>query len=246
MIELSGVGFTYRRRAPEVLCDLNLVLEPGRTVLLGPNGAGKSTILGLCAGVLVPVRGSVSIAGVLTGAGQRRRHRRGVAGWMPQDVRAYPGLSAREQVAYAGWLGGMSRRDAWQQASRALARVGLGEKEQVQSAHLSGGQLRRVGLAEAIVAEPQVLLLDEPTVGLDPAQRSTFREVLLGLDIADTIVVSTHQVDDLDELFDRVVVVDQGAPLFHGGTEQFLALSDAASARRAEAAYGRVLTGAAT
>ena len=151
-------------------------------------------------------------------------------------------LRAREQVAYAGWLRGMSRSAAWSGAGQALDRVGLETRADVRTSELSGGQLRRLGLAEALVADPRVLLLDEPTAGLDPEQRARFREALLDLEPSCTVVVSTHQVDDLQGLFDRVVVLVAGRIAYDGPVTAFLRTSSEASeVLRAEEAYRRIL-----
>ena len=144
---------------------------------------------------------------------------------MPQQVRAIPGLTSREQVAYAGWLKGMSRSAAWTEAPAALERVDLTGEADRLTAQLSGGQQRRVGLAQLLVHRADLLLLDEPTAGLDPGQRARFRETLRRTAQDVPVVVSTHRVDDLTDLFDTVVVMDHGRIPFQGSTEAFMALA---------------------
>lgn len=245
MIQFEGVTYRYTRRAAPALKDLSWALESPRTVLLGPNGAGKSTLLALGANVLSPQRGTVSVSSVGRSSRRLGRELRQAVGWMPQHVPAVKGLTAREQCAYAGWLKGMSKSDAWAEAKTALDWVGLLELEEKRATHLSGGQLRRLGLASVLVSRPQHLLLDEPTVGLDPAQRSRFRGLLQDLESVRecTILVSTHLVDDIGELFDQVAVMDEGEIRFTGSTIQFLALGadgegDPSSAERA---YGAIV-----
>lgn len=226
-LHYDDISFTYRRGRPPVIEGLSWSPRPGRTVLLGPNGAGKSTLLALGARALLPTVGSVRVGDV---------------GWMPQRVAAVAGLRVREQVAYAGWLHGMPRREALAGADVALDRVGLADRAGARVSELSGGQLRRVGLAEALVVDPDVLLLDEPTSGLDPQQRARFRSVLQGLPSGRSVVVSTHQVDDLGDLFEHVVVLLDGRIAFDGSLEEFLAPADGQSeTRRAEEAYRLVL-----
>ncbi|GAB3165375.1 ABC transporter ATP-binding protein [Myceligenerans halotolerans] len=224
----------------------------GRTVLLGANGAGKSTVLGIGSGALTPRSGSATVLDTAYAESRRapvRKARRALltaVGWMPQDVRAMSGLTAREQVAYAGWLKGLPKKAAWETAATALDDVGLADRHDAKASTLSGGQLRRVGLAEVLVFDPRVLLLDEPTVGLDPAQRARFREVITGLEGTRPVVVSTHQVDDLDELFDHVVVIHRGSIAFEGTVDAFLDHGEGRDlTRRAESAY-RTLTSGAT
>ncbi len=216
-----------------------------RVVLLGPNGAGKSTLLSLAADVLTPDRGHRAL-GDLDPArrADRAGYRRAVA-FMGQSSQATPGLQVREQVAYAGWLKGMSRRDAWDAAARALRDVGLAGVAEDRASRLSGGQLRRVHIASALVHDASVLLLDEPTTGLDPAARAAFRATLRALDDR-SIVISTHQVDDLDDLYDDVVVLADGQIRFTGSVHEFAALGPRDTAhgvRRMEAAYAAAVGG---
>lgn len=238
----DGVTFGYRRRRP-VLSDFSLELGPGVTVLLGPNGAGKSTVLSLAAGVLIPWSGSVSIRGSISDRRRDRSRYRRQVGWMSQQIHAMPGFTAREQVAYAGWLKGLSRAEAWERANGTLERVGLTQSVTTAAAHLSGGQLRRVGVAQALVAGPDLLVMDEPTAGLDPAQRSAFRRLLRGLADQVDVLISTHQTDDLEEAADTVVVLSGGAIRWSGSSGAFLVLAEGPepASRRAEAAYAHVL-----
>lgn len=162
---------------------------------------------------------------------------------MPQHTRPVPGLTAREQVAYAGWLKGMSRQDAWQRAATVLARVGLHRLEDTTAATLSGGQLRRVGIAQALIHAASILLLDEPTAGLDPAQRAQFREIIGNLPSTTPVLVSTHQVDDLNEIFETVVVMEEGMVRFIGTVAEFVAHAHPGSERAAESAYASLVYG---
>jgi len=243
-ISFRGITFRYWRSASPVLDEFSWDVPMGRTVLLGPNGAGKTTLLSIGADLLRPKRGQV----LLGNLNPRRRTQRGqyrrAVGWMPQQIRAVPGLTAREQVAYAGWLKGLSRSGAWESAAQALDRVGLRNLMDRKASELSGGQLRRVGLAQVLVHSPSVMLLDEPSVGLDPAQRARFREILYELPPDVPVVVSTHQVDDLSELFNTVVVLESGKLRFTGTVEDFMSLATSnLDGRNAEIAYSKVING---
>jgi ABC-2 type transport system ATP-binding protein len=229
-----------------VIHELSWEVPHGRkVVLLGPNGAGKSTLLSLAADVLTPTAGARRWGGLDPARrGDRAGYRRAIA-FMGQASRATPGLRVREQVAYAGWLKGMSRRDAWDSAYRALAEVGLADLGRESAARLSGGQLRRAHIAAALVHDAAVLLLDEPATGLDPAARASFRDTLRHLH-GRSIVVSTHQIDDLDDLYDDVVVLVGGRIAFTGTVGAFVALAPPAVAdgvRRFEAAYSAAVGG---
>lgn len=228
-LEVDGVDFRYGSRHP-VLEAVSWV--PGqRTALLGPNGAGKSTLFGVACGALHPRRGTVRIGG--------RPVRRGQVAWMPQAIQALPSLRCREQVALAGWMQGLSRTAAWQAASSALDAVDLTGKANERATSLSGGQLRRLGVAEVLVGSPSVVLLDEPTVGLDPIQRDQVRRLIAGLGDRCQIVVATHLVEDLAMAFDRVTVLAEGQIRFDGTVDAFLDLAPngGSSADRATAAY---------
>jgi ABC-2 type transport system ATP-binding protein len=248
-LDFRDLAFAYPRSSifggagPRIFEAFNWSAPTGATVILGPNGAGKTTLLSLGATVLRPTAGTVRLDGRET---TRREHvvaiRRAV-GWMPQHFRAIPGLTAREQVAYAGWLKGMPRDEAWRQAADALAKVALSDEGDRRTAELSGGQQRRVGLAQLLVHRAQLLLLDEPTAGLDPGQRSRFRDTVRALASSTPVVVSTHQVDDLTDLFDTVVVLDHGQIRFQGDVAAFMALAPSGSSYPAEAAYATLVEG---
>ncbi|MFD3513630.1 ATP-binding cassette domain-containing protein [Streptomyces sp. NPDC058657] len=230
-------------RTTTVLNELDLTIEHRSTVLLGPNGAGKSTLLSIAASCLQPTSGTVSWRGLTPSRGGARTAYRKAVGWLPQEVKPMPGLTVRENVAYVGWLKGLSRRDAWDSSKPALARVRLESLAHRKSHQLSGGQLRRMGIAGTLVHRSEVLLLDEPTAGLDPSQRQAFREIITDLASDVHVVVSTHQTEDLDSLYDRVVVLDQGRVRFQGDIHDFLALADpeVAGGRRAEGAYSKLI-----
>jgi ABC-2 type transport system ATP-binding protein len=218
-LRLETVTFGYRRNRSVLH---HLTWEPGRrAALLGPNGAGKSTLFAVSSGACRPTSGRVLVDGRSAAAG--------AVGWMAQDVTAVPGLRCREQVALAGWLHGMGRSAAWSAAGDALDAVGLAGRAGERSVALSGGQRRALGLAEVLVASPKTLLLDEPTVGLDPLQRQHVRQLIDRLGERCQVVVSTHLVDDLDVDFDTVTVLADGAIHFHGTVDVFLALGTGAT-----------------
>ncbi|MBA2949278.1 ABC transporter ATP-binding protein [Streptomyces himalayensis] len=239
-LELAACTYTYSRRKPPVLRDFDYRLPEGLTVLLGPNGAGKSTVLKLAASVHRPGTGTVTLDGVPSHAKSYRQH----VAWMPQDITPMPSLTAREYVAYIGWLKGMKRDVAWEQAQRALARVELSELSDTRTSQLSGGQLRRIGVAGALVHNARVLLLDEPTAGMDPRQRRVFRDILRTLAGDVQVLMSTHDVADLAEEADHVTVLYEGQILHTGSTDTFLAHTPAGTApgRAAESAYTELLT----
>ncbi|WP_455351392.1 ATP-binding cassette domain-containing protein [Streptomyces sp. SYSU K217416] len=244
-LHFSGVTFRYNRKAP-VLTGLDLAIDNPATVLLGPNGAGKSTLMALAASHLSPSGGRISWRRKTPSTRRAKAAYRRAVAWLPQDVVAIPGLTVREQVAYAGWLKGMSRTSAWEASADALARVNLTELADRRSHQLSGGQTRRMGLAGALAHSSELILMDEPTAGLDPTQRRVFRSLLENLTADVHVVVSTHQTEDLADSYAHVVVLDRGTVRFQGSTADFHAQagSQAGGPReRAEAAYARLVHG---
>lgn len=208
VVELLECDLGYGRST--VYSGVSLTFRAGRTALLGPNGAGKSTLLAALAGALKPTSGRIELVGGSTPWGSSRRRYLSAVAWVPQATRPYPGLQVREQVALAGWLKGLPRVEAWESAMSALRTVGLSDLAGRPSTALSGGQLRRVGIASALVHDATLLLLDEPTVGLDPLQRDQFMETLQSLPDSLSVVCSTHLLGEVTGIYDELIVVDRG------------------------------------
>ncbi|BEL05400.1 ABC transporter ATP-binding protein [Actinoplanes sichuanensis] len=201
---------------------LDLRLQTGVHGLLGPNGAGKTTLMRALATVLKPAGGQLTLLGEpVTGRADLRRVRRGL-GYLPQEFGFYPRFTVREFVEYMAWLKEMPKAAVPAAAQRAIERVGLTAKADAKMKTLSGGMVRRAGIAQAIVNDPQVLLLDEPTVGLDPEQRLDFRELLQDIGVDSCVLVSTHLVEDVVAACTDVVLVNEGRLVFQGSPEQLM------------------------
>ncbi|GIH92884.1 ATP-binding cassette domain-containing protein [Planobispora siamensis] len=239
-ISFEGCGFGYHRGS-RVFTDLELSLPEGRTALLGPNGSGKSTLLCLAASLLHPRTGRVRYRGLDPARRRDRARYRALVGWMPQGIRPLPGLTVREQVGYAGWLKGMPRRTAWRRSLAALETVELASLADRRCSELSGGQLRRVGLAQTLVHEAEVILLDEPTAGLDPAQRERFHEIMAQVGERSHLIVSTHDVQDLADAYGSVVVLDEGRVGYAGPVAGLMAHGGDTPAESIEHAYRRLV-----
>ncbi|MBC8093248.1 MAG: ATP-binding cassette domain-containing protein [Pseudonocardia sp.] len=226
-LTVNGLSLRYKHRGPWAVNNVDWSLRRGEHVmLLGPNGAGKSSLMRVLSGVTSASSGRITVDDVrVVGPEVRRRTasvrrlRREVA-WMPQAIKAIPRLSVVDQVTYAGWLAGMRESQARTAAFPALDRVDLSEKAHDRADTLSGGQLRRLGLAESLVRGSTYLLLDEPTAGLDPAQRNRFRGILGNLDDK-AVVVSTHETHDIAALFSRITVLVDGAIKHDGALSDF-------------------------
>ncbi len=225
-IELTDLTRRFGRH--QAVDGVNLETGPGVFGLLGPNGAGKTTLLRMMATVIPPTTGRLRLLGRDPGAYGPRREVRRRLGYLPQSLGYYPGFTVAEFVEYFALLKEMPPARVPDAVATAIERVDLGGRARARLRTLSGGMLRRVGIAQAIVNEPELLLLDEPTAGLDPEQRVHFRALLRDLGQQATVVVSTHLVEDVGAACSQVALMDQGKIVFQGtpaeltarGTEQ--------------------------
>ena len=205
---------------------LDLALGNGVHGLLGPNGAGKTTLIRALATVLPPTSGRLEILGQPVDARGDLRKARLSLGYLPQDFGYYRWFTVREFVEHVAWLKEMPPREVPDAVQRAIDRVDLTARADNRMRSLSGGMLRRVGIAQAIVSEPAVLLLDEPTVGLDPEQRMSVRAMLRDLGHDSCVVVATHLVEDVAAACTDVVLMDQGRLVFQGIPADLAAAAD--------------------
>ncbi|GAA0926336.1 ABC transporter ATP-binding protein [Virgisporangium ochraceum] len=210
-------GLRVRAGRHLALDGLDLTLDTGVYGLLGPNGAGKSTLMRALATVVKPAGGTLAMLGTDVGGrgGDLRALRRSL-GYLPQHFGFYPRFTVREFIEYMAWLKEMPTSLIPGAVQRAVERVGLTDRADSKMKTLSGGMVRRAGIAQAIVNDPRVLLLDEPTVGLDPEQRMDFRDLLRGIGVDSCVVVSTHLVEDVAAACTDVVLVDQGRLVWQG------------------------------
>ena len=223
---ISLAGVTKRYRTVAALDDVDLDLGPGITGLLGPNGAGKTTMLRVMATVLRPDDGAVRLLGRDPMEPDARTEVRRRLGYQPQELGFPRGFSAFAFVNYMAVLKEWTDRDArTAEVRQALDLVGLGDVATKRISRLSGGQRRRVALAQALLGAPELLVLDEPTTGLDPEQRASLRGVLADIAATSTMVISTHQTEDVAALCRRVVVLDAGRVHFDGTVPELVSLA---------------------
>jgi ABC-2 type transport system ATP-binding protein len=195
---------------------IELQAEVGVFGLLGPNGAGKTSLLRMMATAIPPTSGRLRLLGRDPARYGPRREIRRRLGYLPQNLGYYPGFTVREFVEYFALLKEVPAERVPRAVAAAVDKVQLGGKARARLRTLSGGMLRRVGIAQAIVNEPELLLLDEPTAGLDPEQRIAFRGLLRDIGQQATVVVSTHLVEDVGTACSAVAVMNQGKIIFHG------------------------------
>jgi len=220
------VGLTKHYGSTRAVDGITLSLGRGVTGLLGPNGAGKTTLLRMVATVLAPDAGALRILGDDPADPDGRLSIRRRLGYFPQEPGYYDNLSAFAFVDYIAILKEMTdRRARHDDVRRVLTQVGLEDVMHKRIKSLSGGMRRRVILAQALLGDPGLLVLDEPAAGLDPEQRLRFRETVSAIAEHHTVLLSTHQTDDVTALCQRVVVLDHGRVLHDGSPDALIDLA---------------------
>jgi len=202
---------------------VSLELGNGVFGLLGPNGAGKTSLLRMLATVLPPSSGEMALLGRDPRAPAARREIRRRLGYLPQNLGYYPSFTVAEFIEYFALLKEMPAPVIPKAVAAAVERVDLGPKAKAKLRTLSGGMLRRVGIAQAIVNSPDLLLLDEPTAGLDPEQRVQFRSLMRTLGEGATVIVSTHLVEDVGAACSEVALMSSGKIVFRGTPDELSA-----------------------
>ncbi|MFK0017159.1 ATP-binding cassette domain-containing protein [Streptomyces sp. NPDC091027] len=230
----DGKTSRYTRRN-DAFGGFGLHLDIPATALLGPSGAGKSTLTALAPSQLRPHGGRLSYNDLDPVKRREKADFRRQVAWIPQQVTPPPGLTVGEEFAYAGRLKGMHRSNAWQGSERAIDRVGLGELADRKSHPVSEGRIRRRGIAAALTHRSTLTLMNEPTSGLDPQQRWVFRRLVEELTGDVQALVSTHQPEDLYDLYSQVVVPGKATVPFQGTAAQFHELADHGESPRAHA-----------
>lgn len=200
-----------------------LDLEPGVLGLLGPNGAGKSTLMRVLATVTKPTSGRVLWNG--DDIGEQPGALRRTLGYLPQDFGVYPQLTAREFLSYLASAKGLTRAAARARITELLELVNLTGSAKQRLGSMSGGMRQRVGIAQALLNDPGLLIVDEPTVGLDPEERMRFRNLLSSLAADRVVILSTHIVSDVASTADRIAIMTGGRLLRHGTPEELLRLA---------------------
>ncbi len=213
-VDLRGVSHAFGRHA--ALDAVDLAAGAGVFGLLGPNGAGKTTLLRALATVLRPSSGEIRLLGRDPGKVNELREIRRRLGYLPQQFGYYPNFTVFEFIEYFALLKEMPPGEVRRAVARAIERVGLEDRAKAKMKSLSGGMIRRVGIAQAVVNDPELLLLDEPTVGLDPEQRVMFRALLREMGLHATVFVSTHLVEDVAAACNEVGIMESGKIAFRG------------------------------
>jgi len=214
LVEVSGLKKSFQ--GTEVIKGLDFSLDRGKCIaLLGPNGAGKTTILRMLSGLMKPTSGSISFS--TNGKGEDIRH---LIGYLPQFPVYYDWMTAKEFLQYVGRLAGLSSREAKGRTIELLKRVGIEEAKNRRIAKFSGGMKQRLGIAQALIHRPLLLMLDEPVSALDPFGRREVLELLEELKKETTILFSTHILNDAEEVCDKILFLHKGRIVETGTMEE--------------------------
>ena len=191
---------------------MSFELSEGVTGLLGANGAGKTTLMRMMSGILTPTGGEISADGIPVNT----ENYRALLGYLPHDFGYYPEFSAREFLEYMAALKGIEKKQARQKSSELLELVGLSDVARKKIKTYSGGMKQRVGIAQALLNDPAILILDEPTAGLDPKERVRFRTLIEELGKKSIVLLSTHIVSDIEHIADHIIMMKDGNLIWQG------------------------------
>jgi ABC-type multidrug transport system ATPase subunit len=224
-IEIQGLNQVYSN-GNHALRDINLEIGTGMFGLLGPNGAGKSSLMRIMVTLMKPTSGIITVNGM--DIQKHRKEIRSMLGYLPQDFRFFSSLKTWEFLDYSGSLAGLkNRKERIAEVDRLLDQVGLLEVRDRQANRLSGGMKRRLGIAQALIGNPRIIVVDEPTTGLDPDERIRFRNILSQLSQHDvTIILSTHIVGDISSTCHKMALLNHGELVFAGSPESLVKNAD--------------------
>ena len=194
----------------------SMKLTPGVYGLLGANGAGKTTLMRMLCGILKPTGGTVTFDGMDVSTEEYRR----ILGYLPQDFGYYPNFTGKDFVMYMAILKGMDKKQAKKRSEELLHIVGLGEMNDKKIKTYSGGMKQRLGIAQALLNRPKLIVLDEPTAGLDPKERVRFRDLIASLGEKNIVILSTHIVSDVEQIADKILLMKDGQLIFCGKKEE--------------------------
>ncbi len=220
MNKLEIVNLTKSYQHKNANENINLTLESGVYGLLGPNGAGKTTLMKQIATLKQPTSGKILYDG--KDINSLDDEYRAVVGYLPQDFDAYKNFSAKDFLLYIGALKGMSKSEAREKTEKLLKLVGLQEVKNKYISKFSGGMKRRVGIAQALLNDPKILILDEPTAGLDPQERARFRNLLSQIGKETIVILSTHIISDIESVAKETIMIKDGKVLLQGTHREIL------------------------
>ena len=211
-MELTADRITKQYKNKIAVDRMSFTLTKGVTGLLGANGAGKTTLMRLLCGILVPDSGTVSCDGM----GVESEEYREILGYLPQEFGYYPEFTGRDFLLYISAVKGLRKPEAKRKTEELIELVGLNDAARKKVRTYSGGMKQRLGIAQALLNDPQVLIMDEPTAGLDPQERIRFRDLIAEIGQNRVVLLSPHIVSDLEHLADGLMILKEGKLLWQG------------------------------
>lgn len=219
-VKMEDLTVTFRNGVTAI-DHVNLEIPKGIFGLIGENGAGKTTLMRVLTTVLKPSGGRVTLNGILYSEKNYEKIQRKI-GYLPQEIELYPNLTVEECLEYMGDLAGIPKQECRERIKDYLKKTGLTEHRKKKMKQLSGGMKRRVGLIQALLNEPEFLIVDEPTTGLDPEERIRIRNLLADFSEDRTVLFSTHILEDVAAICDRLAIMKNGKFLYQGKTQDLL------------------------
>lgn len=216
-IEIKKVNKFYGKK--QALYDIDLTIGQGMFGLLGRNGAGKTTLMKTLAALHKKKSGNITICGIPI---EKAKAIRSITGYLPQDFSMYPSMTVTESLDYLGALSGMDKKSRTECIPQLLKKVNLTQQKKTKVKALSGGMKRRLGIAQALLHNPKVLIVDEPTAGLDPEERIRFRNLLCEVAEERIVILSTHIVGDIEASCEDLAIMNEGRILWKGTVSQLL------------------------
>ena len=211
-MELTADRITKQYKNKIAVDRMSFTLTRGVTGLLGANGAGKTTLMRILCGILVPDSGTVTCDGMDVETEEYRE----MLGYLPQEFGYYPEFSGRDFLLYMSAVKGLRKKEALKKTEELIELVGLGDAARKKVRTYSGGMKQRLGIAQALLNDPQILIMDEPTAGLDPQERIRFRNLIAAIGKDRIVLLSTHIVSDLEHIADRLMIMKEGRLLWQG------------------------------
>ena len=213
-LKVNNISKIYKDKV--AVDNVSLTLTKGVIGLVGSNGAGKSTLMRMMCGILYPTSGSISYENIDV----KEEKYRDILGYLPQDFGYYPEFTALDFMMYIAALKGIETKVAKRKSIELLEKVGLLDVKNKKIKNFSGGMKQRLGIAQAILNDPKIVIFDEPTAGLDPKERVRFRNMIKELGKDNIVLLSTHIVSDIEKIADRIIVIKEGKIVFDGSEEE--------------------------
>lgn len=223
MITIKNLDMKFKEKL--VLNDINLEIGEGVFGLLGENGAGKTTLMRILTTIYAPTRGEININGLKYGKYNENKIK-DMIGYLPQDLGLYPDLTVMESLDYIGGLHGLAKKERKDIIEKLLVLTNLTEHKNKKNRQLSGGMKRRVGLVQALINNPKLLIVDEPTTGLDPEERIKIRNLLSDIGKKCTVIFSTHVTEDIAATCDNVCILKAGEAKYSGKVSELMKMAE--------------------